>query len=134
MSQDQTLISAVPIEGNGVRESHRGDGYGQPGDPSFTLNGTEHHAVAFGISPYASNAMLSDNPNSGIYEADTSRTLDNNGGSPACNQGGVAVVQKPCAMAVDAWNGTEAEECNGNLQSSASHNIHSNNVVRVSSS
>jgi len=42
----------------------------------------------FGISPYASNAMLSDNPHSGIYEAKTSRTLDLNGGNPACNQGG----------------------------------------------
>ena len=48
--------------------------------------------IAYGISPYASNAMKSSNPHSGIYEADTSRTLDNNGGNPACNQGGVAIV------------------------------------------
>ena len=36
--------------------------------------------------------MMSGNPHSGIYEADTSRTLDLNGGNPACNQGGIAVV------------------------------------------
>jgi DNA (cytosine-5)-methyltransferase 1 len=36
--------------------------------------------------------MRSDNPNSGIYEANTSRTLDGNGGNPSCNQGGMAVV------------------------------------------
>jgi DNA (cytosine-5)-methyltransferase 1 len=36
--------------------------------------------------------MKSSNPHSGVYEADTSRTLDNNGGNPACNQGGMAVV------------------------------------------
>ena len=36
--------------------------------------------------------MLSDNPHSGIYKADVARTLDLNGGSPACNQGGVMVV------------------------------------------
>lgn len=36
--------------------------------------------------------MKSDNPNSGFYEADTSRTLDGNGGNPSCNQGGMAVV------------------------------------------
>ena len=36
--------------------------------------------------------MKSDNPNAGIYEAETSRTLDLNVGSPACNQGGIAVV------------------------------------------
>jgi len=48
----------------------------------------------YGISPYASNAMLSSNPHSGIYEAKTSRTLDLNGGNPACNQGGVIILQK----------------------------------------
>lgn len=50
-------------------------------------------AVCYGISPYHSNAMLSDNPYSGIYEAEISRTLDLNGGSPACNQGGICVVE-----------------------------------------
>lgn len=49
--------------------------------------------VCYGISSYDSNAMKSSNPNSGIYEADTSRTLDLNGGNPACNQGGIAVVE-----------------------------------------
>jgi hypothetical protein len=49
-------------------------------------------AVVYGISSYESNAMKSSNPNSGIYEAETARTLDLNGGSPACNQGGMAVV------------------------------------------
>lgn len=46
----------------------------------------------FSISSDKSNAMLSDNPHSGIYEAETSRTLDANGGNPSCNQGGIAVV------------------------------------------
>ena len=125
VSQDQTLFaSAFPIEGNGVRASHRGPGFGSDGDPSFTINTVEKHSVAvdiynqtvngetavaitahtgfpghsgpkvmtYGISPYKSNSMLSDNPHSGIYEADTSRTLDNNGGNPSCNQGGVCVT------------------------------------------
>ncbi len=47
---------------------------------------------AFGICSKDSNSMKSDNPHSGIYEADTSRTLDGNGGNPSCNQGGIAVV------------------------------------------
>ena len=47
----------------------------------------------FGIGSKDSNAMKSDNPHSGIYEADTTRTLDLNGGNPACNQGGMAVVE-----------------------------------------
>ncbi len=48
----------------------------------------------YGISSFDSNAMKSPNLNSGTYEADTSRTLDLNGGNPACNQGGVAVCER----------------------------------------
>lgn len=51
------------------------------------------NAVCYGICSFASNAMLSDNPRSGFYEAQTSRTLDLNGGNPACNQGGICVVE-----------------------------------------
>ena len=53
---------------------------------------------AYGICSKASHAMLSDNPHSGFYEADTSRTLDQNGGRPDCAQGGVAICQ-PVAFA-----------------------------------
>lgn len=49
--------------------------------------------LAYGISSDKSNAMLSDNPHAGIYEADTSRTLDLNAANPCCNQGGIAVVE-----------------------------------------
>ena len=54
--------------------------------------GDNRTAVVYGIGSYESNAMKSQNPNSGIYKADTSRTLDINCGNPACNQGGMAVV------------------------------------------
>lgn len=47
----------------------------------------------YGISAMHSNAMLSDNPESGIFETNVARTLDLNGGNPACNQGGVMVVE-----------------------------------------
>ena len=46
----------------------------------------------YGICSKQSHSMLSDNPHSGFYEADTSRCLDANGGNPTCNQGGMAVV------------------------------------------
>lgn len=49
--------------------------------------------TAYGICADASNCMKSSNPNSGIYKATTTRTLDLNGGSPCCNQGGMAIVQ-----------------------------------------
>ena len=46
----------------------------------------------YGICSKDSNAMKSENPKSGFYEASTSRCLDANGGNPTCNQGGMAVV------------------------------------------
>nr|WP_326209102.1 DNA cytosine methyltransferase [uncultured Oscillibacter sp.] len=49
----------------------------------------------YSIGAAFSEGMLSDNPHSGIYKADTSRTLDQSGGNPSCNQGGIAVVEGP---------------------------------------
>lgn len=54
--------------------------------------GDNQLAVAYGIGSYNSEGMLSPNPRAGVYEAATARTLDANGGSPACNQGGIAAV------------------------------------------
>ena len=68
-----------------------GDRYGVPAEhedmsPTLTARcGTGGNNVP--------NAMKSSNPHSGIYEADTSRTLDLNGGNPSCNQGGIAIVE-----------------------------------------
>lgn len=63
-----------------------------------TLN---NQSVCYGLCSMNSNSMKSSNPHSGIYEADTSRTLDLNGGNSVCNQGGMAIVQ-----GVDAYNQT----------------------------
>ena len=62
--------------------------------PTLTCTHGGEPAVVYGISPYHSNCMKSDNPTSGYYVAETSRTLDAlNCGYPGCNQGGMAVVQ-----------------------------------------
>ena len=117
----------ICLEGNGYRPSHKGDGW-IVGGAMYTLNSTEVHAVCYGICSFCSNAMKSPNPHSGFYEAETSRTLDANGGNPACNQGGVVVV----AYAVDCRNGTESPSVNGTLQAKEQgQNLNSNNVVRV---
>ena len=102
-SQDQYLFQPV---------SYAIDQQGGKGGANYaenvmpTLCSDSHgtpHAVAYGISAYESNAMKSDNPHSGIYEADTSRTLDGNGGNPSCNQGGIAVVEP---VGFDGYNQT----------------------------
>lgn len=100
----QTLTSRMGTGGNNVplvmkiRSGCEGGGKGAliQSDKSATLSCNNDQTLfeprAFGISSKDSNAMKSDNPHSGIYEADTARTLDGNGGNPSCNQGGIAVV------------------------------------------
>ena len=98
----QTLTSRMGTGGNNVplvmkiRSGCEGGGKGAlvQTDKSATLscNNDQTVFVPFGISAYQSHAMLSDNPHSGIYEAETARTLDRGGGNPSCNQGGIAVV------------------------------------------
>jgi len=67
--------------------------------------------------------MKSSNPHSGIYEADTARTLDGQGGSPACNQGGMAVV-----MGVDGYNQSTTGEISKSL---TSKNVDSDHIPLV---
>lgn len=49
--------------------------------------------VTFGICAKNSNSMLSDNPHSGFYQAETARTLDTSNQSPCKNQGGIVVLE-----------------------------------------
>ena len=92
---------------------------------------------AYVIGAYHSGGMLSDNPQSGFYEADTSRTLDLNGGNPCCNQGGMAVVEGadgPEAAAVDCRNLRETDEVSGTLLAKAAsggYSLNYQNPVRT---
>ena len=100
----QTLTSRMGTGGNNVplvmkiRCGCEGGGKGPliQKDKSATLATSNDQTLfaptVFGICAKESNAMKSANPNSGFYEADTTRTLDANGGNPVCNQGGMAVV------------------------------------------
>ena len=97
-NNDQTVF--VPFC-KGYRAHYKGDApTWKDGKVANTLNTfdvgesrcNELVVQAYGICSKDSNAMKSDNPHSGFYEADTSRTLDGNGGNPGCNQGGIAVV------------------------------------------
>ena len=100
----QTLTSRMGTGGNNVplvmkiRSGCEGGGKGPliQENKSATLSCNNDQTLfeprAYGICSKDSNAMKSDNPHSGIYEAETARTLDGNGGNPSCNQGGIAIV------------------------------------------
>ena len=66
----------------------------QMGDNQMSVV-TKEKPVVYGFCSMSSNSMTSDNPDSGIYETDVSKTLDTNGLNPTCNQGGNAVVEEP---------------------------------------
>ena len=97
-NNDQTVF--VPfVKGTRPHSPDEGQQW-KPSDVANTLNTydvgearcNELSVKVYGICSKQSHAMLSDNPHSGFYEADTSRSLDANGGNPTCNQGGMAVV------------------------------------------
>lgn len=106
-----------------------------------TLLAGQQSAVmkAYVVGAYHSGGMLSDNPKSGFYEADTSRTLDLNGGNPCCNQGGVAVVEgadetEGQTAAVDCRNLRETDEVSGTLLAKAAsggYSLNYQNPVRT---
>ena len=60
--------------------------------PTLRAETHQHLPIVYGLGSYNSEGMKSSNPYSDIYKADTARTLDINGGSPACNQGGMLVL------------------------------------------
>ena len=66
-------------------------------DKSATLSCNNDQTLfvpkAYGICSRHSNSMMSDNPNSGFYEANTSRTIDTSNQSPCKNQGGMVVIE-----------------------------------------
>lgn len=72
-----------PAQSGEAREGTAADAERSSGSASRTYN----------IGSYHSNSWKSDNPHSGVYETEVSKTLDAlNCGYPACNQGGTAVV------------------------------------------
>lgn len=91
-NNDQTLFEPCGWDGGQISptltKQNAGGSQRMPDKDNFTCV-----LQPFGISSKDSNAMKSDNPHSGIYEAETARTLDGNGGNPSCNQGGIAVVE-----------------------------------------
>lgn len=108
----QTLCSRAGTGGNNVplvaepitlkiRSGCEGGGKGAlwQTDKSATLATNNNQTLfqpeikAFGVCSKHSNAMMSDNPHSGFYEAKTSRTLDQSGGHAiSSNQGGICVI------------------------------------------
>lgn len=77
----------------------------------------------YGICAKDSNAMKSSNPNSGFYEATTSRCLDGNGGNPSCNQGGMAVIEGNGTRPSHKGNGYKESDVMYTLNATEQHGV-----------
>ena len=77
----------------------------------------------YGICAKDSNAMKSSNPNSGFYEATTSRCLDGNGGNPSCNQGGMAVIEGNGTRLSHKGNGYKESDVMYTLNATEQHGV-----------
>ena len=69
--------------------------------------------TAYGICSTASNCMKSDNPDSGIYEAEVAKTLDTSGTNPSCNQGGNVIVESVYCIQGNCVDRPDTAKCNG---------------------
>jgi DNA (cytosine-5)-methyltransferase 1 len=74
--------------------------------------------------------MKSSNPHSGVYEADTTRTLDLNGGNPNCNQGGMIVLEGNGSRPSHSGDGYKKSDISYTLNATEKHGVcYSNNQV-----
>lgn len=137
--QGNELDFCVVSAGFKHKASNQAGSLGYQEETAPTLLAGQQGAVmkAYVIGAYHSGGMLSDNPKSGFYETDTSRTLDLNGGNPSCNQVGVAIVEEAGdaeAAAVDCRNLRETEEVSGTLLAKAAtggYSLNYQNPVRT---
>lgn len=83
----------------------------------------ENFHKAYGICGKYSNSMLSDNPNSGFYEADTARTIDTSNQSPCKNQGGIVVVEGNGSRPSHHGNGYKESETMYTLNCTENHAV-----------
>lgn len=105
---DPCAYQLVGVNSNSMKSSNPNSGcYETEQAGTITTNGcvpnnqggtaimeTVSNSKVYGICSYSSNCMKSSNPHSGVYEAETSRTLDTvSCGNPVCCQGGMAVAE-----------------------------------------
>ena len=136
--QGNELDFCVVSAGFKYKASSQAGSVGYQEETAPTLMAGQQSGVmkAYVIGSYHSGGMLSGNPKSGFYEADTSRTLDLNGGNPCCHQGGMAIVEdaEVHAAAVDCRNLREMAETSGTLLAKASsggYSLNYQNPVRT---
>ena len=109
-----TLCASYGTKWNGNSGAYSGDNFIYSPNP-FECTRTKLHSdkTVYGICSFASNAMKSDNPNSGIYKTDVAKTIDTSGTNPTCNQGGNVVVDTVYCLQGNGIDRADTAGCNG---------------------
>ena len=113
MHDQQAVIYAIDRAAFNEGENAKYDFKVSDSGVNSTITARGPSAVCYNICSQASGAMQSDNPNSGIYEAEQTRTLDLNGGDPRCNQGGTLVCEKQTRWIARRLTPLECERLQG---------------------
>lgn len=96
LGSSPAAIAFSRVAYNGGEKANFGFAVNEEVSPTIEASGppavAKPEIKAYGICGKTSFSMESDNPNVGFYEATTSKTLDQNGSNPTCNQGGIAIV------------------------------------------
>ena len=106
-NQTSVVVEHHPMDS---RVKVRGDGVVQTLSSRMGTGGNNVPLAlskAYGVCAHHSGAMLSPNPHIGFYEAHTARTLDQSGGNPACNQGGIAICVQGSMIGREEKNGPQ---------------------------
>ena len=148
--ESREAVKTFPIEGNGQRESHQGDGFCES-DVMYTLNTIERHGAAIAFAQNQRDEVRDLNDVAGSVSAESgmhqqtyvagfsfgqsanARSLGYQEEVSPTVRGGDGGNQKPVVVAVDCRNGVEDPNINGTLQakSNGGYNTNSNNIVRV---
>lgn len=84
-----------------------------------SIGGSDREYEIYGLSAVNSNCMKSDNPRSGFYKTELSRTLDTNGNNPNCNQGGNVIVELGSTNDIKCYNPEDPVMCVATQQTNA---------------
>lgn len=100
-----------------------GIGYENEKAPTLRAGVVPAALKVYGICGKYSNSMMSNNPNSGFYEADTARTIDTSNQSPCKNQGGMVVIEGNGSRPSHHGDGYKASETMYTLNCTENHAV-----------
>lgn len=123
----ETSVAGIMFENHGQDSRYRKLDKAMSVTAQYGTGGNNQPFVvqptAFRICAKDSNAMKSDNPQSGFYETDKSSTVDTSNQSPCKNQGGIVVIEGNGARPSHKGDGYRESETMYTLNTTEQHAV-----------